>query len=147
MSVLRQRRSPIPSYWVDNLNSGEDYNDVRPAVQVGILDFTLFPDHPELIAKQDEFIDEACAAVFQLSHEEKIRLQCEAREDYYRRQRTIQNDMDRKLRTIENQNVMIEKQNAVIKDQNKIIKGLEEKTVLLQEEVDSLKKLLSEHLM
>ncbi len=114
MSVLRQRRSPIPLYWVDNLNSGEDYNDVRPAVQVGILDFMLFSDHPELIAKQDEFIDEACAAVYQLSQEEKIRLQCEAREDYYRRQRTIQNDMDRKLRTIENQNVMIEKQNAVI---------------------------------
>ena len=49
--------------------------------------------------------------------------------------------------TIENQNVMIEKQNAVIKDQNKRIKWLEEKILSLQEEADSLKKLLSEHIM
>ena len=259
LQVLNEHNWPVRSLSYlcrsfDNLNSGEDYNDVRPAVQVGILDFTLFPDHPEfystyqflniknhtiysdkiqlsvlnltrkdlaveedkkyhldlwasffkadtweelkMIAKQDEFIDEACATVYQLSQEEKIRLQCEAREDYYRRQRTIQNDMDRKLRTIENQNttiesqntkienqnatiesqnvkienqnatiesqnvmiekqnatienqnVMIEKPNAVIKDQNKRIKWLEEKILSLQEEADSLKKLLSEHIM
>lgn len=31
----------------DNLNAGEDYLSVKPAVQIGLLDFTLFPQSPE----------------------------------------------------------------------------------------------------
>lgn len=31
----------------DNLNSGENYSVVRPAIQIGLLDFTLFPKYPE----------------------------------------------------------------------------------------------------
>ena len=34
----------------DNLNRGEDYDNVRPAIQIGILDFTLFEDSPEFFA-------------------------------------------------------------------------------------------------
>ena len=237
----------------NNLNSGEDYIVVRPAVQIGLLDFTLFPDHPEfystyqfmnaknhtvysdklqlsvlnltrkdlatesdkgchlhhwasffkaatweelkMLANQDEFIREASETVYQLSQEELVRLQCEAREDYYRRQRTIQHELE-KLNTqnvtiekqtatienqkdmIESQNVTIEEQNATIDEQNATIKtqnamlesqkaaienlntmlenqrGMIEKqnctiqqlidqTTSLQEEVTSLKKLLS----
>ena len=31
----------------DNLNRGEDYLHVKPVVQIGLLDFTLFEDTPE----------------------------------------------------------------------------------------------------
>lgn len=31
----------------DNLNSGKHYTAVRPAIQIGFLDFTLFPEYPE----------------------------------------------------------------------------------------------------
>ena len=34
----------------DNLLKGEDYNEVKPAIHIGILDFTLFPQYPELFA-------------------------------------------------------------------------------------------------
>ncbi|MDE5777548.1 MAG: Rpn family recombination-promoting nuclease/putative transposase [Lachnospiraceae bacterium] len=34
----------------DNLNHGDDYINVRPAIQIGFLDFTLFPEHPEFYA-------------------------------------------------------------------------------------------------
>ena len=34
----------------DNLKEGQDYIDVMPAIHIGILDFTLFPDHPEFYA-------------------------------------------------------------------------------------------------
>lgn len=34
----------------DNLNAGEAYQNVKPAIQIGFLDFTLFPDHPEFFA-------------------------------------------------------------------------------------------------
>lgn len=32
----------------DNLNKGEDYDNVYSAVHIGFIDFTLFPDEPEL---------------------------------------------------------------------------------------------------
>ncbi|MDE6714446.1 MAG: PD-(D/E)XK nuclease family transposase, partial [Lachnospiraceae bacterium] len=127
----------------DSLNRGEDYEDVRPAIQIGLLDFTLFEDSPEffanyylmneknhriysdkfrlsvldlthidlatkedrahqidrwaalfkattweelkMLAENNQYIEDAVVTVRQLTQEEKIRQQCEAREDYYRR--------------------------------------------------------------
>ncbi len=34
----------------DQLNRGQDYKDARPAVHIGLLDYTLFEDHPEFYA-------------------------------------------------------------------------------------------------
>ncbi|MBQ9136565.1 MAG: PD-(D/E)XK nuclease family transposase, partial [Lachnospiraceae bacterium] len=31
----------------DNLNQGEPYRNVKSVVQIGLLDFTLFPENPE----------------------------------------------------------------------------------------------------
>ena len=47
-----------------------------------------------MIAKSDEYIQEAVDTVYQLSKEEQIRLQCEAREDYYRRMRRMEKLME-----------------------------------------------------
>ena len=127
----------------DSLNRGEDYEDVSPAIQIGLLDFTLFEDsheffanyylmneknhriysdkfrlsvldltHIDLATKEDrvhqidrwaalfkattweelkmlaennQYIEDAVVTVRQLTQEEKVRQQCEAREDYYRR--------------------------------------------------------------
>ena len=34
----------------DSLNRVQDYLDVQPAIHIGFLDYTLFPDHPEFYA-------------------------------------------------------------------------------------------------
>lgn len=34
----------------DRLNTGQNYSEVKPALQIGFLDFTLFPDFPEFYA-------------------------------------------------------------------------------------------------
>ena len=34
----------------DNLNSGDDYKEVTPAIHIGFLDFSLFPEVPEFYA-------------------------------------------------------------------------------------------------
>ena len=165
----------------DNLNAGADYSAVKPAIQIGLLDFTLFPEYPEfystyqfmnaknytiysdkmrlsvlnltridlatkedkqyhldywaslfkattweelkMIAKQDDFINEASATVYQLSQEEMIRLQCEAREDFYRRQRSVQHMLDNQKDMLERQNLTIKNQNATIKNKNTTIKN------------------------
>lgn len=127
----------------DNLNRGEDYSAVKPAVHIGILDFVLFEEAPEfyatywmmnekthriysdklrlsvldlnhinlateedrhykidhwaslfrsttweelkMLAKSDKYIQEAADSIYELTQDEKIRQQCEAREDYRRR--------------------------------------------------------------
>ena len=115
----------------DNLNSGDDYTAVKPAIHIGILDFTLFEDSPEfyatyrimnektrriysdklrlsvldlscinhwaslfkattweelkMLAKSDKYLQDAVDSVYVLTQDEKIRQQCEAREDYRRR--------------------------------------------------------------
>lgn len=54
----------------------------------------------KMLAQKDEIINEATSTIYQLSQEEKIRLQCEAREDYYRRQRSVQAMLDDQASTI-----------------------------------------------
>ena len=34
----------------NSLDHGDDYSDVKPAYQIGFLDYTLFPEHPEFYA-------------------------------------------------------------------------------------------------
>lgn len=48
-----------------------------------------------MLAQDNEYINEASATIYQLSQEEKVRLQCEAREDYYRLQRGMQRRMEK----------------------------------------------------
>ena len=49
----------------------------------------------KMLAKNNEYIQEASDTIYKLTQEEQIRLQCEAREDYYRRQRSIQKQLAR----------------------------------------------------
>ncbi|MDE6852092.1 MAG: Rpn family recombination-promoting nuclease/putative transposase, partial [Lachnospiraceae bacterium] len=128
----------------DNLNQGMDYSAIKPAVQIGILNFSLFSEFPEfyanyflmnekthhkysdkfrlavldltqirratgedreykidqwakffrsrdwselaMLARENMDIQEAVGTVFRLSREQQIRQQCEAREDYYKRE-------------------------------------------------------------
>ena len=157
----------------DILNKGDSYANVRPAVQIGIMDYTLFPDAPEfyatyrlmnvkshkiysdklrisvldlkhielateedrayridhwarlfktatwkelkaLAAMNPIFTDAARTAVV-LSEDEKIRLQCEAREDYYRR--TGWKDEYIEKLTAENQQLDAEKQQLASENQ------------------------------
>lgn len=137
----------------DQLNAGDDYSKVKPVIQIGFLDFTLFPEAPEFyatykmlnekthalysskfalsvvdltcihlateedkqyqidhwaslfkaetweeintLAKQNEYIKEAFDTIYLMSQEDAIREQCWAREDYYRRQRTIQHYLEK----------------------------------------------------
>ncbi len=137
----------------DNLNEGEHYDNLKPAIYIGILNFTLFPAHPEfhssylpmngkkytiysdklrlsvlnlpqihlatetdsvhqldhwaalfqattwedikMIASKNDTMQEAAETMYRLSQNEKIRLQCEARERYYRDQRTHQYQLEK----------------------------------------------------
>lgn len=148
LQVINERNWPERSLCYlsrtfDSLDHGQDYGEVRPAIQIGLLNFTLFEGSPEfyanyyimnaknhriysdkfrlsvvdltqiklateedrayqidqwaalftaatweeleMLAKANPNIQEAVFTVAKLTQDEKIRQQCEAREDYYHR--------------------------------------------------------------
>ena len=161
-------------YWArafDILKSGQDYSMLLPTYHIGILDFTLFENHPKFMAKyqildvEDGFLysDKLCikildltqlekaksqsetdkklqkwASIFKaetleeleqlasgeelfenmvvtmkkLSEDEKIRMQCEAREDYERCLLTEYNAGKREGIELERENTEKERQRA-----------------------------------
>ena len=99
-----------------------------------------------MLAEQNEFIDNASSTVYQLSQEESIRLQCEAREDYYRRQRSFQHHMDRQEEMINSQQEKIDFQQKEIATQQKEIASQQKEIATQKEEIDSLRKQLNEAL-
>ena len=100
-----------------------------------------------MLAENNEYIRQASETVYQLTQEEAIRQQCEAREDYYRRQRGL-NDMLKsqasKIReqagTIKEQAGTIEEQAGTIEEQADAINQLSAQIASLQKELNSIKQ-------
>jgi predicted transposase/invertase (TIGR01784 family) len=170
----------------NNLETGEDYISVRPAIQIGILDFTLFPEYPEfyatykflnvknhtlysdklrlsvldltqiglateedklygldtwaalfksttweeihMLAEDNEIIAEVADTIYKLTEDKNIRMQCEAREDYYRRMRAnerrykqVNEELaDTKTALANAESTIAEKDNAIAEKDNTI---------------------------
>ena len=103
----------------DNLQSGEAYQAVKFYATYQLLNvknYSLATTWEELnmLAHNNEYMAEASATVHQLSQEERIRMECEAREDHYRTQLGIQHIMDSQIDQIKSQAVQIESQTAQI---------------------------------
>ncbi len=73
-------------YWArafDSLKSGEDYSKLIPTYHIGILDFTLFEEHPKFMGKyqlmdvEDQFLysDKLCIKVLDLTQLDTARKQ------------------------------------------------------------------------
>ena len=68
-----------------------------------------------MLAQKNEAICKAAGTVYQLTQEERIRMECEAREDYYRTQRDIQYLIEKQ--TAENE-ALIQKAKALLEERN-----------------------------
>ena len=140
-------------YWArayDSIKSGQDYGMLFPTYHIGILDFTLFEEHPKFMAKYqildvdakdqsetdkkilkwagifkaetleeleqlasgEELFENMVVTMKKLSEDEKIRMQCEAREDYERCLLTEYNAGKREGIELERENTEKERQRA-----------------------------------
>lgn len=86
----------------------------------------------KMIAQKDESIAKAANTIWKLSREEKIRLQCQAREDYYRNQRDMQNYMEEQAEIIAQREETIARQGGDIVRQEETI-AQQEGTIAQQE--------------
>ena len=75
----------------------------------------------KMIAQRDENIAKAANTVWKLSQEDKIRLQCEAREDYYRCQRDMENYMNEQAGIIAERESIIASQERMMARQEEAI--------------------------
>ena len=70
-----------------------------------------------MLAQNNEYIKEAADTIFRLCQDERIRMECQAREDHYRTQLGIQQMMDRQAAALEQRNAEIQSRNAEIEAQ------------------------------
>ena len=168
-------------YWArayDSIKSGQDYGMLFPTYHIGILDFTLFEEHPKFMAKYqildvdakdqsetdkkilkwavifnaetleeleqlargEEVFENMVVTMKKLSEDEKIRMQCEAREDYERCLLTEYNAGKREGIELERENTEKERQRAddAVQRANDAVKRAAE----LEAEVKRLQELL-----
>ena len=184
----------------DNLQSGDTYQNIRPVLQIGILNFTLFPEQPEfyatyqllnvknhslysdklrisvlnltqieyateedrswqldswaslfrattweeltMLAQNNDYIKEAADTVFRLCQDERVRMECEAREDHYRTQLGIQRMIERQAAALEAQTAKIQAQASSLEAQDAKIQAqassLEAQDAKIQAQASSL---------
>ena len=104
-----------------------------------------------MLAKDNEYIRQASETIYQLSQEEAIRQQCEAREDYYRRQKGINDELTAKDNTIEELQVTVAEQKGTIEEQQNTIENLkgtiEGQQNTIENQSSTIDKLTSENIV
>ncbi len=78
-----------------------------------------------MLAQKDEYIKDASATIYHLSQEEKIRLQCEAREDYYRTQRDRQIIQERLAADLKKKEAELVEKDSAIAEKDSTIAALQ----------------------
>ena len=179
----------------DDLDKGQPYTSAHPVIQIGLLNFTLFPEHPEfyatyqflnvknytlysdklrlsvldlthtdlateedkkyqldywaslfksttweeleMLAQNNEYIEQASETIYQLSQEEAIRQQCEAREDYYRRENGKKAEMEAKYNTIKEQQDKINELKETVEKQQTTIDRISDENTSLKNDLTS----------
>ena len=212
----------------DQLMAGEKYQNIRPVIQIGLLNFTLFPESPEfyatykflnvknhtlysdklrlsvldltqtklateedksyqldhyssalmrtqvarnppvydgsllttcraslfkattweeitMLAQKNEYIGEATDTIYQLTQDEKIRMQCEAREDYYRTQRGWQDMLDEKAAMLSEMDIILNEKDAMLNKKDTIIAEQKEALETTCSELNKLLAWAKEH--
>ena len=104
-----------------------------------------------MLAQNNEYIRQASETIYQLSQEEAIRQQCEAREDYYRRQKGINDELTAKDNTIEELQVTVAEQKGTIEEQQNTIENLkgtiEGQQNTIENQSSTIDKLTSENIV
>ncbi len=96
----------------------------------------------KMLAEQYSVINDAATTIFKLSEDERIRQQCEAREDYEIRQRSLNRRIRQREEKIEQQDRIIEENEKIIEEKDRTIeekeKTIEEKDRTIEEQADAL---------
>ena len=93
-----------------------------------------------MLAKTNQYIEEAVATIRQLTQEEKIRQQCEAREDYYRRtagrEELLRKTTQERDQAVTERDQAVTERNQVITERDRLKQLLEKHGIDVNEQID-----------
>lgn len=78
-----------------------------------------------MLAENNEYLKEATETVYEISQEEQIRMQCEAREDYNRRMLGIGRLLAKQTRELKAQAAIIAEKDSALAEKDAIIAALQ----------------------
>ena len=90
-----------------------------------------------MVAAKNQMIDDAATTIYQLTADERIRQQCEAREDYLRRQRWIQ-------KMLEEQRQQLAEKDQQLTEKDQKLTEQEQQLTAMKSELEEAKKRLQE---
>ncbi len=89
-----------------------------------------------MVAAKNRMIDDAATTIYQLTEDERIRQQCEAREDYLRRQRGIQEMLEEQRQQLTEKDKQLTEKDQQIAEMQKIIEELRQETKMLRADAE-----------
>ena len=136
-----------------------DYYPYTDKLQIGVVDLTRIdlatPEDQEynidkwaklfkaktwedikMVAAKNRMIDDAATTIYQLTEDERIRQQCEAREDYLRRQRGIQKMLEEQRQQLTEKEKQLTEKDQQIADMQKIIEELRQENKMLRADAE-----------
>jgi chromosome segregation ATPase len=90
----------------------------------------------KMVAAKNRMIDDAATTIYQLTEDERIRQQCEAREDYLRRQRGIQEMLEEQRQQLTEKDKQLTEKDQQIAEMQKIIEELRQETKMLRADAE-----------
>lgn len=107
----------------------------------------------KMLAQKDKYIKEASDTIYHLTQDEKVRLQCEAREDYYRRQadakllkdrlaaelQSAQTELQSVQTELQSAQAALEERNSIIAEQYSVLAEKDASLAALRAEIEQLK--------
>ena len=90
----------------------------------------------KMVAAKNRMIDDAATTIYQLTEDERIRQQCEAREDYLRRQRGIQKMLEEQRQQLTEKEKQLTEKDQQIADMQKIIEELRQENKMLRADAE-----------
>ena len=116
------------------LQKGQDYIETKPAIHIGFLNYTLFPERPELL--------EATKTLYQYNNEETVIWECWAREDYEKKMNSIRRDKMLYEQKMAEQEAELEEQKSTIAEQEAELAELDATIEELKATIEALKQQL-----
>ena len=97
----------------------------------------------KMLAATSSIIDDAATTLYQLSEDERIRQECEAREDYWKREQGLLDEMNETQERFAEAQKKIADQEKTIAEQEKALTEKDEEIAKQQEEIAKLKAMLA----
>ena len=97
----------------------------------------------KMLAATSSIIDDAAETLYQLSEDERIRQECEAREDYWKREQGLLDEMNETQERFAEAQKKIADQEKTIAEQEKALTEKDEEIAKQQEEIAKLKAMLA----